>query len=90
MIILCWNSNACVLTHIACVFLLDACIGVEYLSQRVHVCSLFVDNAKSVSKVDVPVHVLKAGHLNRCYSMYSPNLNIVGILILVTLLSIML
>lgn len=51
----------------------------KYPSQRVHVCSLFVDNAKSVSKIDVPIHALTAGYKNCCYSVYSPNLNIVSL-----------
>ena len=61
-IMLLWNSTTCLLTLITCVFLLLMYIRAVYLTQRVHVCSLFIDNASSFSKVHVIIHMSTAGY----------------------------
>lgn len=46
------NLSTNLLTHITCAFLLEVYIGVN--SRDIYVCSFFVDNDKSFSKVNVP------------------------------------
>lgn len=79
----CWNfqfediiknavmkSSANLLTHITCVFLLKMYVRAKYLIQEIYVYSFFVDNAKSLSKVDAPIHSSTAGLKSRCYSKH--------------------